>query len=148
MITDPTNEDSTRIKRKTRIFDHPKHLIEVLHARLAIAQSLTGNNITTVPNHYRFNWAFLDWEALHNFDLKLNELCHKTIANLIVVMNHVVSYFGPKDCLSNQKRYIRSKLDKPCKFTTRQYVGFFCDQNSRMAQMPPLFDKNQQLDDS
>ena len=29
-----------------------------------------------------------------------------------------------------------------------QYVGLVSDLNSRMAQMPPLFDKNQQLDES
>ena len=45
-----TNEDSTRVKQKIRILDHPKNLIEVLRRRLAIAQVLTGNNITTVPN--------------------------------------------------------------------------------------------------
>ena len=32
--------------------------------------------------------------------------------------------------------------------TTRQYVGFVRDLNSRMAHMPHLFDKNQQLDKS
>ena len=58
--TDPTNEDSTRIKRKICILDHPKNLIEVLHARLAISQGLTGNNITTGPNQYRFTRTFLD----------------------------------------------------------------------------------------
>ena len=50
VLADPSNEDSTRIKRKIRILDHPKNLIEVLRARLAIAQGLTGNNITTGPN--------------------------------------------------------------------------------------------------
>ena len=35
--TDPTNEDSTRIKQKIRILDHPKKLIEVLCAKLAIS---------------------------------------------------------------------------------------------------------------
>ena len=52
VLIDPTNEDSTRIKRKIRILDHPKNLIEVLRARLVIAQGLTGNNITTGPNQY------------------------------------------------------------------------------------------------
>ena len=32
--------------------------------------------------------------------------------------------------------------------TTRKYVGLVCDLNERMAQMPPLFQENQQLDDS
>ena len=54
--------------------------------------------------------------------------------------------FGPKECLSKQKRYIRYKMEKPRKLTTRQYVGLVHDINSRMAQMPPLFDKNQQLE--
>ena len=47
---DPTNEDSTCVKRKIRILDHPKNFIEVLHARIAIAQGITGNNIKTGPN--------------------------------------------------------------------------------------------------
>ena len=36
VLSDPENEDSTRIKRKIRILDHPKNLIEVLRARLLI----------------------------------------------------------------------------------------------------------------
>ena len=50
--TYPSNYDSTRIMQKIRILDHPKNLIEFLRARLAIAQGLTGNNITTGPNKY------------------------------------------------------------------------------------------------
>ena len=63
-------------------------------------------------------------------------------------MNHAVAYFGPKNCFSKQKRYIRYKMEKPHKLTTRQYVGLVRDLNSRMAQMSPLFDENQQLDES
>ena len=102
--TDPTNEDSTYIKRKIRSLDHLKNLIEVICARLAIFQGWTGNNITTEPNQHSFTQTFLYWEALRTFDLKLTELRHKTVANLIVVMNHIVTYFGPKECLSKQKR--------------------------------------------
>ena len=119
MLTDPTNEDSTRIKRKIRIFDHPKNFIEVLRASLTIAQGLTRNNITTGPKQYRFTRTFLYGEALHIFDLKLTELCHKTVANLIVVMNHVVTYFVPKECFSKQKCYICYKMEKPRNLTTR-----------------------------
>ena len=36
VLADPTNEQSTKIKRKIRILDHPKNLIEVLCSRLAI----------------------------------------------------------------------------------------------------------------
>ena len=88
VLTDPTNEDSTHIKRKIRILDHPKNLIEVLRTRLSIAQGLTGNNIPTGSNQYRFTRTFLDGEALRIFDLKWTELCHETVANLIVVLNN------------------------------------------------------------
>ena len=63
-------------------------------------------------------------------------------------MKHVVSYFGPKECLSKQKRYLRYNMEKPRKLTTRQYVEFVCDLNTGMAQMPPLFQEIQQLDKS
>ena len=65
----PTNEDSTRIKQKIRILDHPKNLIEVLNARLAISQGLNGNNIKTGTNQYRFTRTFLNGEAFRIFDL-------------------------------------------------------------------------------
>ena len=104
--TDPTNEDSTRVKQKNRILDHPKKIIEVLRARLVIVQGLTVNNITTVPNQYRFTRTFLDGEVLLIFDLKLTELRHKTVSNVILVMDHVVTNFGPNECLSKQKSYI------------------------------------------
>ena len=96
LLTDPTNEDSTRIKRKIRILDHLKNLIEVLRARLTIVQGLNGNNTKMGPNQYRSTRTFLYGEALRIFDLKLTELRHETVANLIVVTNHVVTYFGPK----------------------------------------------------
>ena len=146
--TDPSNEDSTRIDRNIRILDHPKNLIEVLRARLAIVKGLTGNNITKVPNQYIFTQTFLDGEALRFLDLKLTELRHKTVVDLNLVMDHVVTYFGPKEFLHKKKRYISYKMDKPRKLTTRQYVVLVRDLNSRMAQMPPLFDENQQLNES
>ena len=63
-------------------------------------------------------------------------------------MNHVVAYFGPKECLSKQKRYLSYKTEKPHKMTTRQYVGLVRNLNSRMDQMPPLFQESQKLDKS
>ena len=39
-------------------------------------------------------------------------------------------------------------MEKPRKLTTRQYVGLVRDLNSRMAQMPPLFQESQQLGES
>ena len=44
-------------------------------------------------------------------------------------MNHGVAYFGPKECLSKQKRYLRYKIEKPQKLTTRQYVELVCNLN-------------------
>ena len=38
------------------------------------------------------------------------------------------------------------KMDKPQNLTTRQYVELVHDLNSRMTQMPPLFNDNQQLE--
>ena len=63
-------------------------------------------------------------------------------------MNHVVTYFGPKECLYKQKRYLRDKTIKTRRLTTRQYVGLVRDLNSRMAQLPPLFEDSQMLDES
>ena len=70
VLANPSNEHSTKIKRKIRILDHPKNLIEVLRARLAIEKGLFGNAITTGPNKYRFTRTFFDGEALRIFDLK------------------------------------------------------------------------------
>ena len=148
VLADPANKDSTMIKQKIRILDHPENLIKVLHARLTVAQWLTGNNITTGPNQYRSTRTFLDGEVLRIFDSKSTELCHETVANQNLVMSHVVAYFGPKECLSKQKHYLRYKMEKPRKLTTRQYVGFVCDLNSRMAQISPLFQESQKLDKS
>ena len=131
-----------------RILDHPKNIIKVLRARLAIEKELTGNAITTGPNQYRFTRTFLDREALRIFDLKLTELVQETVANLKIVMNHVVNYFVPKECLSKEKHYLRYKTTKPRKLTTRQYVGLVRNLNSRMAQLPPLFEDSQMLDES
>ena len=62
VLSDLENEDSTHIKWKIRIFDHPKNLIKVLRTRLAIFQGISGNNITTGPNQYCFTQTFLDRE--------------------------------------------------------------------------------------
>ena len=63
-------------------------------------------------------------------------------------MNHVVDYFGLKEYLYKKKRYLRYKMEQPSNLTTRQYVGLVRDLNSRMAQLPPLFQDSQKLDKS
>ena len=98
---------------------HPKNLIEVLRARLAIEKGLVGNAITTGPTGFCFTRTFLEGDALCIFNLKATELGQETTANLKTVFNHVVSYFGPNECLSKQKRYLRYKMTKPRKLTTQ-----------------------------
>ena len=116
--------------------------MEVLRARMTIETGLIGNASKNVPNGFCFTRTFLEGEALRIFDLKASELGQETAANLKTVFNHVVSYFGPNKCLSKQKRYMRYRLTKPRDMTTRQYVGFVRDLNSRLAQIPPLFDES------
>ena len=70
VLVDPSNKHSTNIKQRIRILDHPKNLIEVLRARLAIKKGLICNAITTGPYKYCFTRTFLDGEALRTFDLK------------------------------------------------------------------------------
>ena len=82
VLADPTNEQFTKINRNILILDHPKNLIEILCARLAIEKGITGNAITTGPNQYRFTRTFLDGEALRIFDLKSTELRQGTVPNL------------------------------------------------------------------
>ena len=60
VLADLTNKQFTNIKRKIRILDHPKNLIEVLCTIIAIKKGITGNAITTRPNQYRFTRTFLD----------------------------------------------------------------------------------------
>ena len=50
--------------------------------------------------------------------------------------------------MERQKRYLRYKMKKPRKLTTMQYVGLVRNLNSRMAQLPPLFEDSQKLDES
>ena len=80
--------------------------------------------------------------------MKATELGQETVLNLKAVLNHVVSYFGPNECLSKHKRYLRYKMTKTRKLTTRQYVGLVRDLDSRMAHIPPLFNEYQVLEDS
>ena len=42
VLADPSSEQLTKIKRKIRILDHPKNLIEVLCARLVIENVISG----------------------------------------------------------------------------------------------------------
>ena len=94
------------------MLDHPKNIIEVLRAQLAIEKGLVGNTIITGPNGFRFTRTFLEGEALRIFNLNATELGQEKAANLKTVLNHVVSYFGPNECLSKKKRYLCYKMTK------------------------------------
>ena len=101
------------LSEKNHILDHPKNLLEVLRPRLVIVHGLTGNKIIMGPNQYRFTKTFLDGETLHVFNLKLTELRHENVANLVLLMHHVVTYVVLKESISKQKRNIRFKIEKP-----------------------------------
>ena len=74
VLSDTSNEKSTKINQRIRILEHPKNLIKVLWAQLAIEKGLVGNAITTGPNGFSFTRTFLDGEALRIFNLKSTEL--------------------------------------------------------------------------
>ena len=81
VLSDPSNEKSTKIKQRIKILAHPKNLMEVLWDRLAIKKGLIGNAITTGPNGFCFTRTFLEGEALRIFNLKATELGQETAAN-------------------------------------------------------------------
>ena len=95
VLSDPSNEKSTKIKQRIRILEHPKNLIEVLQAGLAIEKGLIGNAITTGPNGFCFTRTFLEGGSLCIFNLKATELGQETVLILKTVFNHVLTYFGP-----------------------------------------------------
>ena len=64
VLSDPSNEKSTKIKQRIRILAHPKNLMEVLRARMAIEKGLIGNAIKNGPNGFSFTRTFLEGEAL------------------------------------------------------------------------------------
>jgi hypothetical protein len=141
--TDPTNEESPRITRRIKVLDNPTNVLEVLKTRQAIREGLTGNAITTGPNQYRYVRVFLEGEALRVFNEHSTRLGTETVPNLETVLNELVKFFSPRECLRKERRYMRYHLRKPRQLTTRQYVGSVRDFNSRMAHMPPNFNINQ-----
>ena len=78
VLSDPANEKRTNIKQRICMLDHPKNIIEVLWARIAIEKGLIGNAIITGPNKFRFTRTFLEGEALRMFNLKATELVQDT----------------------------------------------------------------------
>ena len=79
VLSNPSNEKSTKIKQRIRILEHSKNLIKVLRDRLAIEKGLIDNAITTGPNGFCFTRTFLGGEALRIFNLKATELGQETV---------------------------------------------------------------------
>ena len=67
VLSDPSNDNSTKIKQRIKILTHPKNLMKVLRARVAIEKGLIGNAINNGPNGFCFTKSFLDGEALRIF---------------------------------------------------------------------------------
>ena len=74
LLSESSNEKSTKIKQRIRILDYPKNLIQVLRAQLSIEKGLIDNAITTGPNGFYFTRTFLEGGALRIFNLKATEL--------------------------------------------------------------------------
>ena len=64
VLSDPSNENSMKIKQRIKILAHPKNFMEVLRDRVAIEKGLIGNAINNGPNGFCFTKSFLDGEAL------------------------------------------------------------------------------------
>jgi hypothetical protein len=108
-------------------------------------EAFEGNNITTGPTQYSFVRQFLTGESLRVFNEGATVAGNETMANLTTALNHLVTFNCPREVLSKQTDYLKSKLYKPYGLTTRQYVGYYNNLNALWAQLPPAFDDTQKL---
>jgi hypothetical protein len=143
--TEPANEASPRIKRKFRPLDNPSSVIEVLRAILVIKEGVAGNNVTTGPLQYQYWRTCLDGTALSKFNEFAVQVGNETTAHLVLVERRLVTYFAPREVLSQQARYIRHYMRKPAGISTRQYVSAVHVLNNMIGQLPPAFEANQKI---
>jgi hypothetical protein len=143
--TDPLNEASPRIKRKFRPLDNPSSVLEVLRGILVIKEGVTGNNVTTGPLQYQYWRTCLEGTALSKFNEFAQQVGNETTAHLLLVEKRLVTYFAPREVLSQQARYIRHYMRKPHGVSTRQYVSAVHVLNNMIGQLPPTFDPNQKI---
>ena len=141
----PDDDDSTTIRRNVEVLDNPSNILQMLRHRKAVEEAIVGNNITTGPTQYAFVRQFLTGESLRVFNEGAVATGNETTANLIMALNHLVTFNCPREVLSKQTDYMKSKLYKPYDLTTRQYVGYYNNLNSICAQLPPAFNDNQKL---
>ena len=144
--TDPLNEASPRIKRKFRPLDNPSSVLEVLRGILVIKEGVTGNNVTTGPLQYQYWRTCLEGTALSKFNEFAQQVGNETTAHLLLVEKRLVTYFAPREVLSQQVRYIRHYYTrKPAGISTRQYVSAVHTLNNMIRQLPPAFEANQKI---
>jgi hypothetical protein len=145
--TDPTNESSPIIKKRFKPMDNPATVLEVLKGILVIKEGVVGNNVTTGPLQYQYWRGCLEGTALSKFNEFAIAVGTETSAHLITVEQRLVTFFAPREVLSQQARYIRYHMRKPYGVTTRQYVGAVQTLNEKQAELPPGFVVTQKVPD-
>jgi hypothetical protein len=143
--TDPTDNSSPVIKRRFKPLDNPLNVLEVLQGILIIKEGVTGNNVTTGPLQYSYWRGCLEGTALRKFNEFASAVGTETSAHLLTVENRLVSFFAPREVLSQQARYIRYHMRKPNDTTTRQYVGAVHTLNQTLEKLPPAFNAAQKI---
>ena len=145
MRTDPTNDSSPAIKRRFKPMDNPSNVLEVLQGVLIIKEGVVGNNVTTGPLQYNYWRGCLEGTALRKFNEFAANVGTETSAHLIEVEHRLISYFAPREVLSQQARYIRYRMRKPEDANSRQYVGAVHTLNESMEKLPPAFADTQMI---
>ena len=145
MRTDPTNDSSPIIKRRFKPMDNPTKVLDVLQSILIIKEGVSGNNVTTGPNQYNYWRGCLEGTALRKFNEFSTLVGTETSAHLHEVEQRLVTYFSPREVLSQQTRYIRYSMRKPLDATTRQYVGAVHTLNQTLKELPPAFAATQEI---
>lgn len=143
--TDPTDVSSPVIKKRFKPLDNPLQVLEVLQGILIIKEGVIGNNVTTGPLQYSYWRGCLEGTALRKFNEFATAVGTETSAHLSTVENRLVSFFAPREVLSQQHRYFRHYMRKPFDTTTRQYVGAVHTLNETFEKLPPAFNAAQKI---
>ena len=117
--TDPTNDNSPVIKKRFKPLNNPSTVLEVLQGILVIKEGVVGNNVTTGPNMYAYWRGCLEGNALRKFQELTTQVGTETIGHLSQVEQRLVTFYSPKEVLTQQTRYIRTKMRMPRGVTTK-----------------------------
>jgi hypothetical protein len=148
MRTDPTNESSPVIKRKFKPLDNPSNVLDVLQGALLIKEGAVGNNVATGPSQHRCWRGCLAGTALGKLNEHTLVVGDETAANLFIVEQRLITFFGPREVLRQQTRHIRFHMRKPKELSTRQCVGAVATLNCTLSKLPPAFDDLQKVSDT